>query len=175
MNERSSLHAAPPVIHQHSISNIMSLSIFEFGDGRYRLYDGEREIGWVEGRAVGFVGFDTEESALRAATVGYDALIGWLGRQSRDAPAPRGRRRLVVRAGAAERLLTLGGVAVGGLVSGSEHHGATDGTFGFELTLPPRIGAALSAAQVIHHALSGHRPTREVAVAESEGSAEAVV
>ena len=153
----------------------MSLSIFEFGDGRYRLYDGEREIGWVEGRAVGFVGFDTEEAARRAATVGYDALIGWLARQSRDAPAPRGRRRLVVRTGAGERQLTLGGVAIGGVVSSRANDGVTDGSFGFDLRLPPRIGAPLSAAQVIHHALVRHGQSRELEVSDSEGTAEAVV
>jgi hypothetical protein len=148
----------------------MSLTIFEYGDGRYRLRHGEQEIGWVEGRAVGFVGFDTEQAAVRAATVAYDALSGWLARQSREAPAPRGRGRLVVRTEAGERQLTLGGVAIGGLVSGWDDHGLTDGSFGFELRLPLRIGAALSAAQVIHHALTRHRQLRELESSDPEGN-----
>ena len=96
MNERSLPRSTPPVIHEHSISNVMSLSIFEYGDGRYRFYHGDQEIGWVEGRAVGFVGFDTEEAAIRAATVGYDGLTSWLARQwlapSLEAATPEGRR-----------------------------------------------------------------------------------
>jgi hypothetical protein len=153
----------------------MSLSIFEYGDGRFRLFQGDQEIGWVEGRTVGFVGFDTEQAALRAATVGYDALITWLARQSREAPAPRGRARPIARTEAGERQLTLGGVAIGGLVSGWADRGVTDGSFGFELRLPPRIGAALSAAQVIHHALSRHRQLRELERADSAGTPEVVV
>lgn len=175
MNERSLPRSTPPVIHEHSISNVMSLSIFEYGDGRYRFYHGDQEIGWVEGRAVGFVGFDTEEAAIRAATVGYDGLTSWLARQSRDAPAPRGRSRLVARTEGGARKLTLGGVAIGAVVSGWESRGVTDGSFGFELWLPPRIGAALSAAQVVHYALARHRQLRGTEISDSAGTAEVVV
>lgn len=153
----------------------MSLSIFEYGDGRFRLFQAEREVGWVEGRAVGFVGFDSEAAAVHAATVAYDALSAWLARQSREQPTPRRRRRLGLRIENGEHHLTLGGVAIGRLVSGSDDHIAPSGSHGFELTLPPRVGAALSAAQVIDQALTRHRQLRELETADSIGSSEAVV
>jgi len=153
----------------------MSLSIFEYGDGRFRLFHGEREVGWVEGRAVGFVGFDSEAAAVHAATAAYDALSGWLARQSREQSTPRRRRRLGIRVERGEHHLTLGGVAIGRLVSESEDRVATRGSHGFELSLPPRIGAALSAAQVIDQALSRHRQLRELETADAIGTSEAVV
>ena len=135
----------------------MSLSIFEYGDGRFRLFHGDREIGWVEGRAVGFVGFASDDEAVRAATIAYDALSGWLARQAGGTAIPRRGRRLRVRAEGGERTLTLGNVPVGRLVSGPGEH-ATDSTSpGFELLLPPRVGAALTAAHIVDLALAPHR------------------
>src|SRR4051812_33531987 len=95
----------------------MSLSIFEYGDGRFRLYHGEREVGWVEGRAIGFAGWESEMAAVRAATVAYDALCDWLARQRRQEAAPRRGRRLRTRIEGGDRLLTLGGVTIGRLLS----------------------------------------------------------
>src|SRR5438105_3699985 len=91
----------------------MSLSIFEYGDGRFRLFHGGREVGWVEGRAVGFVGFDSEAAAVQAATAAYDALSSWLARQSREHATPRRRGRLGTRTDHGVRRLTLGGAAIG--------------------------------------------------------------
>jgi hypothetical protein len=135
----------------------MSLSIFEYGDGRFRLYHGEREVGWVENRAIGFVGFDSDEAAARAACIAYDALSEWLARQRRLEAAPRRGRRLRVRSESGERQLTLGGVAIGRLVSGPADYTPDSATHGFELLLPPRIGAALTVAHVIDQALVRHR------------------
>jgi len=152
--------------------SIMSLSIFEFGDGHFRLFRDGREVGWVEGRAVGFLGFDTEAGAYHAATVAYDALSGWLARQSREQAVPR--RRLQLRVENGERQLTIGGIAIGRLFSGSDDRIANGGSRGFELTLPPRIGAALSAAQVIDQALTRHQNLRELETTNTIGAPEAV-
>jgi len=153
----------------------MTLNIFEYGDGRFRLFHGDREVGWVEGRAIGFVGFDSEEAAVDAATAAYDALSGWLARQSREQPTLRRRRRLGIRVGNGERHLTLGGVTIGRVVSGLDDRLATHGSYGFELMLPPRVGAALSAAQVIDQALGQHRQRRELEAADRIDSLEALV
>ena len=135
----------------------MSLSIFEYGDGRFRLFHSDREIGWVEGRAIGFVGWDSEAAAIRAATVAYDALTDWLARQRRQEAAPRRDRPLTVRNDGSERALTLGEVAIGRLLSEPRSAQGTDPRHGFELTLPPRIGAALTAAQIVDGVLRRHR------------------
>src|SRR5689334_14247822 len=58
----------------HDRSVQMPLSIFEYGDGRFRLFHDSREVGWVEERVIGFSGYQSDAAAVRAATVAYDAL-----------------------------------------------------------------------------------------------------
>lgn len=131
----------------------MSLSIFEYGDGRFRLFHGDREVGWVDGRTLGFVDWVSKAAGFRAAIVAYDALSVWLARQRRlDAPPRRG-RPLRVRTEGGERHLVLGSLVIGRLVSQAAD--ASAGQHGFELMLPPRIGAALTAAHVVDAALTG--------------------
>ena len=149
----------------------MSLSIFEYGDGRFRLFHGDREVGWVEGRAIGFVGWESELLALRAATVAYDALSDWLARQRRQEAAPRRGRHLRSRTEGRERLLTLGGVAIGRLLAMSSTDGGDGRHHGFELTLPPRIGTALTAAQIVDASLARHRAFAELERAGSDARA----
>jgi hypothetical protein len=151
----------------------MSLSIFEYGDGRFRLFRDGSEVGWVEGRAVGFLGFDSEAAAANAALAAYNALSDWLARQSREETKPR--RRLGLRVEDGEQQLTVGGVAIGRLLSGTTDRIATSGSYGFELKLPPRIGAALSAAQVIDQALIRHRKLSELETAGAIANSESVV
>ncbi len=134
----------------------MSLSIFEYGDGRFRLFHGDREIGWVEGRAVGFTGFESDIAAIRAATVAHDALSAWLARQNYREVVRRRGRRLGIHARDGERHLTIGGVSIGRLVSGPVDV-AEAASVGFELSLPPRIGEPLTVAQVVDQALLRHR------------------
>ena len=142
--------------------SVMTLSIFEYGDGRFRLNHGDREVGWVENRAVGFVGFSSEEEAVRAATTAYDALGSWLARQRRQEAAPRRGRRLRVRSEAGDRQLMLGEVPIGRLVSGPVDQAPEDASYGFELMLPPRVGAALTVAHIINQALVRHRALRSL-------------
>jgi hypothetical protein len=151
----------------------MPLGIFEHGDGRFRLFRDGCEIGWVEGRAVAFLGFDSEAAATHAATAAYNALNDWLARQSRAQPTTRRQLGLCVENG--EHRLTLGGITIGRLLLGPDDRIATSGSHGFELTLPPPIGAALSAAQVIDQALIRHRDLREMETASAIGSSDAVV
>jgi hypothetical protein len=137
----------------------MSLSIFECGDGRFRLFHGDREIGWVEGRVVGFTGFDSDAAAVRAATIAHDALSAWLARQSYTEVVKRRGRPLSVHVRYGERHLTIAGVSIGRLVSGPADLAANIESVGFELSLPPRIGDALTAAQVADRALLENRKT----------------
>lgn len=138
----------------------MSLSIFEYGDGRFRLFHDDREVGWVEGRAIGFAGFANDDDAARAATIAYDALSGWLARQGRQEAPPRRGRRIRIRTEAGETQLTLSAVPVGRLVSAPPDHRSEGTSRGFELLLPPRISAPLTAAHIIDQALERHRALR---------------
>jgi hypothetical protein len=153
----------------------MSLSIFEFGDGRFRLFRGEEEVGWVDGRDIGFRGFTSSAAAADAATTAYNALSGWLARQSLEQAPPRRVRRLGRRVTDGEQHLTVGGIAVGRLLSGPADRIALGGSHGFELRLPPRIGAALSAAQVVDQALGRHRTPPAAAHDDAIGHATATV
>ena len=142
----------------------MSLNIFDRGEGRFDLFRGDDEIGWVADRAVGFTGFGDRPAARRAATVAYDALNGWLARQRRfDAPPRNGHALRLRRIGATDQL-TLGDVSVGRLLYRPARTGI-DGAYAFELLLPPRIGAPLSAAQVMYYALERNQAARDVATA----------
>ena len=140
----------------------MSLSIFDRGEGRFDLVRGDDAIGWVADRAVGFTGFGDRHAARRAATVAYDALSGWLARQRRVESAPRNGLALRLRSTGMTDELTLGDVPVGRLLYRPAQDGI-DGAYAFELMLPPRTGAPLSAAQVMYYALERHQAVRDAA------------
>jgi hypothetical protein len=150
----------------------MTLSIFEHGDGHFRLFRDGCEVGWVDGRDVGFLGFDSETGAADAAMVAYDALSVWLARQSRAQQTSQ--RRLDLRVENGETSLTLGDIVIGRLVSESEDGAAASPVHGFELKLPPRVGASLSAAHVIDQALMRHRELRGLDTVERSISSDAI-
>ncbi len=140
----------------------MSLSIFDRGDGRFDLVRGNDEIGWVADRAIGFTGFRDRRAARRAAVVGYDALQGWLARQRRTDRSPRNGHALREHPRGPSNHLSLGDVPVGRLLvrhAGGATNDASyaSGAHAFELFLPPRVGATLSAAQVVYYALERRR------------------
>ena len=138
----------------------MSLSIFEHGDGRYRLVDDEREVGWLKARTLGIAMYDDDADALDGACAAYDALNGWLSRQRHADAVPRRGRVLKVRANDPERALTLGATRVGRLVGPSD----VSGGHGFELELPPRLSATLVAAQVVYEAIRNQRAAKSANV-----------
>jgi hypothetical protein len=123
---------------------------------------------------VGFTGFESDTAAVRAATVAHDALSAWLARQNYKKVVRRRGRRLGVHAGvharAGERHLTIGGISIGRLVSGPADV-AERASVGFELSLPPRIGQALTAAQVVDQALIRHRELLGLEKAEAGAAA----
>lgn len=138
----------------------MSFSVFDRGEGRFDLMRGDAEIGWVADRAISFAGFANAAAAHRAAAIAHDALTGWLARQRRIDVAPRNAGALRVRRNGAVEELTLGDVSVGRLFP---HVADSDGSdeYAFELVLPPRVGASISAAQIIYLALMRHGLIRE--------------
>lgn len=140
----------------------MSLSFFDRGEGHFAMMSGDTELGWIANRAIGFRGFENRSAAQRAAAVAYEALTGWLARQRRIDSAPRTHQALRVRRDGAAEELTLGGVPIGRLLP-HDNEARASGGYDFELLLPPRMGASISAAQVMYHALERHRAVREPA------------
>ena len=57
------------------------LHLLPDGEHRYRLIDGDgREVGWIRGRAVRFLGFLSEEEMVKAASKAWRALQTVLAR-----------------------------------------------------------------------------------------------
>ena len=130
----------------------MSFSVLDRGDGRFDLMHGDAEIGWIADRAIGFGGFENPAAGHRAAAIAYEALERWLARQRRVDAAPRNSGGLRVRQHGGVKQLTLGDVSIGRLFrQGDDSEGS--GEYAFELLLPPRVGASISAAQVMYLAL----------------------
>lgn len=133
----------------------MSLSVLANDHGGFALYRGDEHVGWVEGRAVALLGFETAEEAHHAARAAFDALRGWMARQRRTDFVPGPRRALRVRRDGSQTRLTLGRAPVGRLIEPNDPVlNRTD--YGFELLLPPGLGPVIgiSAAKVIDTALT---------------------
>ena len=132
----------------------MSLSVLANDHGGFGLYRGDEQVGWVEGRAVALLGFETAVEAQGAARAGFDALRGWLARQRRTDFVPGPRRTLRPRRDGSQVKLTLGRAPIGRII---EPHDAVLGRadYGFELLLPPGFGPVdgISAAKIIDAAL----------------------
>jgi hypothetical protein len=146
----------------------MSLNVIADGRGGFRLDRGGQQIGWVEGRAVGFLGFDSANEARHAAGAAYGALRGWLARQRRMDLVPGSRRAVLhTRQEGGLTWLTLGGVAIGRIVEPHERGPIGGAAYGFELDLPPLLQPvnAISAAQVMDAALSRRAEVRRLEVA----------
>ncbi len=144
----------------------MSLSVIADGRGGFRLDREGQQIGWVEGRAIGFRGFESAKDARQAASAAYGALRDWLARQRRMDLVPRSRKTVLnTRREDGLTWLTLGGVPIGRIVEPHERDPLREsGGYGFELDLPPvlRPVNAISAAQVIDAALSRRAEARRL-------------
>jgi hypothetical protein len=133
----------------------MSLQVYGDVDGGFRLHRQDQQVGWVEGKSVGFRGFASSDAALSAANAAYDALRAWLARERRVAQTPGRRRALQLRRDGSQSSITLAGVPIGRIITFGTSQGSGGAEFGFELQLPPQVGsvAGISAAQVIHNAI----------------------
>ncbi len=143
----------------------MSLNIIADGRGGFRLDRDGEQIGWIEGQAVGFRGFDSAKEARRAAGAAYGAFRGWLARQRRMDLVPGSRRAfLQARRDGGITWLMLGDVPVGRIVEPHERDPLGEGGYGFELDLPRLLQPvnAISAAQVIDAALGRHAEAKRL-------------
>lgn len=134
------------------------ISVLADGEERHRLEDVEgRSIGWIRQKAVGFRGFPTERDAMRAAVDAWGALQRVLQREYAGWPRhePALDRLRLVHDGAYEW------ISDGARPLARLHRpkpASSSDTFAIELVLPSFAteGVAVSAAQVIAHALDGH-------------------
>jgi hypothetical protein len=146
----------------------MSLSVLAHDRGGFRLYRGGEQVGWIEGRAVGFLGFGSADEARQAASAAYDAVRVWLARQRRTDLVRGPRRALCARHDGPLTWLTLNGVPIGRIVEPEESDALSGMSYGFELLLPPTLAAdsGISAARIVDAALA-----RRAAVTSLESAA----
>lgn len=142
------------------------LRVLSDGDNRYRLEnDDDVQIGWINGRAIGFRGFATEADAKEGALVAWRALDLVLRRQYPGWPSysPALDELHLMHDGAYEWFAD-GTAPIARLVRPQRR--AYDLTFGIELVLPSYAseGVAITAAHAVGAALaSAAAPLEEAA------------
>jgi hypothetical protein len=135
------------------------LKILSDGDNKHRLEDGTgAKVGWINGRAIGFRGFSTEDAARDAAIAAWRALDTSLRRQYPGWPhyEPDFARLRMIHDGAYEWFHD-GTTEIARLLRPQRR--AFDHSYGIELVLPSYAseGVAITAAQSVAKAVMAHR------------------
>ncbi len=130
--------------------------ILSDGDDRYRLEnDSNLHVGWINGRAIGFRGFATEDEAMAGAVTAWRALDVVLRRQYPGWPNyhPSFDTLRLMHDGAYEWFAD-GTSPIARLIRPQRR--AWDLTFGIELVLPSYAseGVAIAAAHAVGGALA---------------------
>ena len=141
------------------------LRVLSDGDNRYRLEnDDDVQIGWINGRAIGFRGFANESDAKEGAVAAWRALDLVLRRQYPGWPsyAPALDELQLVHDGAYEWIAD-GTAPIARLIRPQRR--AYDLTYGIELVLPSYAseGVAITAAHAVGAALTPAAPLVESA------------
>ena len=106
----------------------------EFDESGYRLFEGEREIGYILDKVVGFVGFVNAEEAAFAGRVAHLALANRRGTERPWTPSLPADHILVTEGGSRHVVAPSGILATLRPPAG----GLPDGEWGVELELLPR-------------------------------------
>lgn len=133
------------------------LSVHGDGERRHRLENAAgAEVGWIDGRAIGFRGFVDVEGAMRAAVAGAGALHAALRRAYPGWPAytPAFESLRVMHDGVDE-WITNGEVAIARVVRPPADRAT--GPLGVEFVLPSYAseGVAIVVAQAVGRAVGG--------------------
>ena len=118
----------------------------------FRLFQGEHEIGRVNGTTVSFLGFATRDDAALAASVAHLALTRRRGEKPQSATGHS--EVLVMEHGSSQAVIAPAGVLATLLPPAAE--GPEVGSWGFEIRLLPEEGVdvfAIARARVMWHAL----------------------
>ena len=133
------------------------LHLLPDGERRYRLIDGDgREIGWIRGRAVRFLGFLSEEEMVTAVSKAWRALQTVLARAVGRAADGELRHLRVVHDGAYE-WISDGMIPIARIF---RPKGSIDSSLAIELVMPPSADEQLTktAALAIAQALGQVNP-----------------
>ncbi|MHB1224557.1 MAG: hypothetical protein ACYC2G_11040 [Gemmatimonadaceae bacterium] len=104
-----------------------------------KMIDGNRHVGWVSGRLLGFRGFDSEEQAMHAAWVVYRTIARRVAWRDGRRPMPVDVEEVSLRRGPLADRIVAGRRPIATLIRpGSRSHDGPHG-FGFELELPDSL------------------------------------
>lgn len=141
----------------------MSLSLYFGGSSTYRLVDGDRDVGWLNGDSIVFAGFDSLADAELAGDAGYVALLDWLASRQRGNPDEGTTLHVAVGEDKLSEWIGPNGHVLARII-----RPAGDDGFIVEFTLPPRVhtAAVANAARRIHDAI---RRARHAAAFPEQG------
>lgn len=154
----------------------MALRVFGDDASGFTLHDSnEVQIGWIEGRALGFRCFAHLEDARVAARVAYDTITSWSARVGTSAaPVRIGDEPLQLVDDGAYEWFASDRVPVARFLRPRADLASDRGLCGIELVIPRGIGAvaAIGGAQVIYSALTRQLPGAIVHAAEEPDNGE---
>jgi hypothetical protein len=116
----------------------------------FDLLDGDRVVGWISGRAVGFRGFATEHEAAHAAWVAHRTIARQRARRHGGRPVPIDVEPLSLRQDADRAVILAGGRPVATLVRPDADSRSGPDSFGFEIEVPLAAGE-LPMRSIAHH------------------------
>jgi hypothetical protein len=127
---------------------VLVLHVIPDGENRHRLVDVQgREVGWIRGRAVRFLGFGSESEVIEAARRAWRALHDTLRRAPDGSSAPSALQNLTLVHDGAYEWIADGALPIARLFRPS----ARDGSFAIELLVPRHVPdrVAMSAIQAM--------------------------
>src|SRR5688500_15858299 len=100
------------------------------------LSDGDRAVGWIRGRAIGFRGFANEADARVAAWVAHGTAARRLARETNAGPIPVDVAPLSFRRVNERELILASGQEIGTLFRPDAGSRSGSDSFGFEIEIP---------------------------------------
>jgi hypothetical protein len=126
-----------------------SLRFMRKGVSLYHVFDGDTQLGWMDDRTIGLLGFVDPADARRAGTAGYATAVTWHWAVGHDGRGPK-YRLPGADATAEEHRIEVDGAVVGRVVRTSRA-GEDGERFGFELVRSP--GQPFAASVHLFHRL----------------------
>jgi hypothetical protein len=160
-------------LHAHDITGEVMLKILSDGDNKHRVEDSAgTQIGWINGRTIGFRGFATEADAREATIAAWRAFEGALRQQYAGWPnyQPDLDQLRTMHDGAYEWFYD-GTAPIARLLRPQPR--AYDHSFGIELVLPSYAseGVAIAAAQSVARAIEPYRDVSTTAISRPVAAA----
>src|SRR5688572_26826532 len=120
------------------------------------LIDGERNVGWIAGRTIGFRGFANESDAASAAWIAFRTVARRLAGRPGSRPTSIRRGPLALRRKGDRELILAGGREIATLLRPGPRSRTGENSFGFEVEIPGPVDdlTMRSMSRSAYHALT---------------------